>query len=727
MKVNLPKLCLLVCLLCFDYSIVYAQTPEVNDEELYELSLEELMNVDIYSASKKVEKIFDSPLSSTTLTRREIENSGATSIPEALRLIPGIIVREQTSGNYDIHIRGFDNLIRYSNGIGHNSTITLVMIDGRPVYNPNVGGTYWETLPIGVNDVERIEVVRGPSSPLYGPNAGSGVINIITRNFGTTNTMVRGDIQYGTPNTVIGQLAVGTSLGQKSKLMVTGNLQKRDRHETQFFDTTTNSFVPNIDAVTPQAIVPGVTPAIPLADFIEDEKLALDQKGINLFFDHTVSDQVAFGFEAGYQDANALKYFTDNSYTYHTAVEDDSYYLNAHLTYHNLRVRGSYAAGFENTNKSNLTIDSRIDFEKFEMLAEYDIDLSEQLTVRPGLNIQYNHYDDTEYGGDADQNTFGTLNNDASITTVAASVRADYRPTDRLRFAGAARFDKYNIADDLDFSYQAMATYTTGSLLLRVAAGRSFYSQTILGSFIDLRLTNLVFLGNTDVNNTTIDLVEFGLRAKLSEKVSIDVEVFHQEIDDMLAAVFDAQGTPPVVIVKNVPTKATQNGITVSMNIVPSTAFQFKPFITAQHTTTKNLVNSVFGGLGLVTSFPADPSVVSITDEADHEATPAVYGGFYANYTKGKFNVGLNSYFMSDYTLYHVDQVGGALTGAPAPVNNLGDIDGKVIFSAKAAYQVHEHLKVYVNARNLLNANGREFYGVDENGSLYMLGAAFNW
>ena len=82
---------------------------------------------------------------------------------EAFRLVPGMIVREESNGNYDIQIRGMGN---YPTNASFDavSTTVLAMIDGRPVYNYLKGGTFWETLPIDLNDVEKIEVVRGPAA-----------------------------------------------------------------------------------------------------------------------------------------------------------------------------------------------------------------------------------------------------------------------------------------------------------------------------------------------------------------------------------------------------------------------------------------------------------------------------------------------------------------------------------------------------------------------------------
>src|SRR6188768_1063761 len=207
MKTGLNFLVLL-CLL--SSSVVFAQETKTEEggDDLYTLSLEELMNIPINSASKKDETLFDAPLSSYTITRADIDKSGATRIMEALRLAPGVIVREQTNGVYDIHIRGLDNILRTSEAYTKSNLTTLVMIDNRPVFNHNLGGTFWETLPIDLNDVERIEIVRGPSAPLFGPNAVTGVINIMTKR-SSAKRYVNANVQYGTPSTTIANAAFG--------------------------------------------------------------------------------------------------------------------------------------------------------------------------------------------------------------------------------------------------------------------------------------------------------------------------------------------------------------------------------------------------------------------------------------------------------------------------------------------------------------------------------------
>src|SRR5262245_47028231 len=105
MKIKIYKL---ICLLLTSTGVAWGQQQDSVD--YHDLTLEELMNIEIVSASKKSESLFDASLSASVITREEIRNAGATSIMEALRLVPGVIVREQTNGNYDIHVRGLDNV-----------------------------------------------------------------------------------------------------------------------------------------------------------------------------------------------------------------------------------------------------------------------------------------------------------------------------------------------------------------------------------------------------------------------------------------------------------------------------------------------------------------------------------------------------------------------------------------------------------------------------------------
>ena len=149
------------------------QAPETTDENPVKgLTLEQLANVQITSVTKEPERAFRTPAAISVITQEDIRRSGAKTIPDVLRLVPGVEVAQIDSNKYAIGIRGF---------VGRLSKQVLVLIDGRSVYTPLFAGVYWEMQDTLLEDIDRIEVIRGPGGTIWGSNAINGVINIITK------------------------------------------------------------------------------------------------------------------------------------------------------------------------------------------------------------------------------------------------------------------------------------------------------------------------------------------------------------------------------------------------------------------------------------------------------------------------------------------------------------------------------------------------------------------
>jgi len=141
-------------------------------DELLELSIEQLMHVTVTSAGKKEQPLAETAAAIFVITGEDIRRGGFRSIPEALRLAPGIQVAQISANQWAITSRGFNS--PFSNKL-------LVLIDGRTVYTPAFGGVFWDVQDTLLEDVDRIEVIRGPGGTLWGQNAVNGVINIITK------------------------------------------------------------------------------------------------------------------------------------------------------------------------------------------------------------------------------------------------------------------------------------------------------------------------------------------------------------------------------------------------------------------------------------------------------------------------------------------------------------------------------------------------------------------
>jgi iron complex outermembrane receptor protein len=140
--------------------------------DLTELPLEALMNLEVTSVAKKPQRVADAAAAIFVLTQEDIRRSGATTLPEALRLVPGLYVARQDSNVWHVNARGFT---------GRFSSQFLVLLDGRAVYTPIFGGVVWSLVDTVLEDIERIEVIRGPGASLWGANAVNGIINIVTK------------------------------------------------------------------------------------------------------------------------------------------------------------------------------------------------------------------------------------------------------------------------------------------------------------------------------------------------------------------------------------------------------------------------------------------------------------------------------------------------------------------------------------------------------------------
>lgn len=144
----------------------------LSTEELFKLDISELMNIKVISVAKKSQKLSQSAAAVFVISQDDIRRSGATTIADALRMVPGLQVAKYNSHSWAVTSRGFN---------GYYANKLLVLIDGRSMYTPEFSGVYWDSVDTLLDDVERIEVIRGPGGTLWGANAVNGVINIITK------------------------------------------------------------------------------------------------------------------------------------------------------------------------------------------------------------------------------------------------------------------------------------------------------------------------------------------------------------------------------------------------------------------------------------------------------------------------------------------------------------------------------------------------------------------
>lgn len=559
-------------------------------DELFNL----IMNKNVSSASKKEEDNFNSPLSTSVITKEEMNTFGCTTFEEALRLLPGTIIREKTNGSYDVHLRGLDNIPDGNSLMYTENTNTLVMIDGRPVFNYIHGATLWESLPIAISDVERIEVVRGASGVLYGANAVTGVINIITSRANRSSRTLEGMLSVGSMNTQIGNMVFRKSVGNNFAFSLSANLQRRDRPTDKvlvipaampgeiidYVDDNGNlanrssefvngkyvslSEFDRLRLVDDNGVLHNLTePEAPITAMFSHPGRARENYGINagLYYDNP-THKLSAAITAGYQ----------NSYAMGTALMSDQVsinerssktgYVDGRLNFYGAMLQVNYFDGPQNLAVG--TFGFKVRNQQLNTTLDYDFMPMDNLSIRPGINYQYTRIGDTDYNhyyayrddtqktasfDKTDGEEWGVgkrryssyLNGDCNLKQFAFSVKVDYTAFDALRLIAGGRIDKLNSPDKAFPSWLLSATYNLNeNNVVRAVYSRANRSGILINTSSNYEWVRsdlgepdyMIFSGNNDADVMHADNIEVGYRIRPTKGVSFDFEGFYTRSAD---------------------------------------------------------------------------------------------------------------------------------------------------------------------------------------------------
>jgi Outer membrane receptor proteins, mostly Fe transport len=731
----------------------------------------------IESASKRAESVFESPLSADVVTRDMILKSGARNIPEALRLLPGMIVREVSSGNFDVHIRGLDNIP--PGGVIHDfpSTTVLVMIDYRPVYSYSLGGTYWETLPIDIVDVERIELVRGPAAALYGPNAVTGVINIITRkptaNGPQVSARAEGALTSRDPdwkdNYRVGERSVSGRFAYKYNAFSGGasaNYRHFDRLVDGIFSYASNRRVSPDQLTVPLTLTfggfnniagqtmrdKGMDPRV----VFPEPSLGQRAVGANAFAAYEPNDKLSITLTGGYQESRAVgdEFFDTYSFFTPFATNDSqSWYLDLRTRAYNFTFQASFASGHQFIPMGGIDLPdgskgetNNFRYNTLDLYLDYDY-AWEWLRVRPAVSYRRAQYSGLAFATwDCPEGTTQNCRNTGespALQSAAVSVALEQTPWKKLRFIEAVRLDIYFDrtedhyypvgATDYDSpetkngkmvypSFEFAVTYMPAdNHLLRASYGHANRSPTVFNAY--LNEPGMGTTGNKALDLMTVDTVELGYRSHLAKQVEFSFEIFGTYARDFSTTYNHGEDTSDLSNIKlinladNFDLKVYQVGSTASLGFT-SHHFQGHLFATIQQTFIRDFNNSVLG-------FAILGSIKKV-DEM-HLGTPDVFGGLYLNYQPlDPLNINVNVYYLSRCTLIHSDiPMGNVLAPSSPSLSGSVSIQESFILNAKVSYDFWKGLAAYVNVRNALNINQAQFIWGDPNHVLVFLGLQY--
>ena len=583
-------------------SVLAMTTEELADLPLEELmkavevlgvsSIDELfaiiMNKNVSSASKIEESTFTSPLSSTVITRNEMRTYGITNVEEALRLVPGMIVSEKYNGIYDVQMRGLNNIPDNNLILYTENSNTLLMIDGRIAHNYAMGAPCLENLPISVEDIDRIEVVRGANSALYGPNAVTGVINIITAKPDAVGKgVVSGNASMGN-NAWQGDFSLHRAWTEKVATALTFNMQERRRptdkiyaipQSNTYYATEADEWPTTGTTLTMQEM--GVLMGSgKLRSLEKGGYLSVEEMRGHLTIGGTSTDSdgntlvTLYPTHSGFANSNiaepdlsrrniGVNGYISLSPTKKTRVditggyqyslvgntplgsedfslrnrEYSTAYVNVSAQIGSLRLLGNYNGGDNDYCVGNHSF--RMENRLANAQAEYDIQIG-GLNIRPGVSWQKVYFGDHEpvmvdYGDgeQEDSGFFGYYSRgDKSCHNedFSASVRLDYKHGG-LRLIGGARFDKTTYPDEWNPTWQFVAAYKfSDTNFVRLTYGRARRSATLCNTSSNYNWHRngtpeyMQFVGNEDTPLVKTDNIELGYRWKPTDNILIDAE-----------------------------------------------------------------------------------------------------------------------------------------------------------------------------------------------------------
>lgn len=465
--------------------VTTAATESADFEDFTELSLEDLLNTEVVTAAKRSQKISEAPAAMYVITEGDIRQSGALNIPDVLRMVPGLDVMEISATDFVVNARGFNQEM---------SNKMLVLIDGRSVYWDIYGLVVWDSFPVSLKEIKRIEIVKGPVSALYGANAFSGVINILTKppeelqrettlatSYGhpnsTENSLIHGGLVHG--------LAYKSSLGWKR----INRWDHPDRKEGEIW------------------------------------------RG-HLAVQRRFSPVSQMTLSGGYTQRNGMNMGPQRR----VIGRSDWYYMKLDCDYPNLNTKLSWNRiiidMFDEASSSPLLFD----MDAYEVEVQYLLNMGLSNSLILGTTYKLNEGDGNAIKKRYEQSLY------------AAYAQHEYRPGDHLAITVGARYDGHSVLKDRITPRGNILITPFANHFVRFSYGTAFRSPSFAECYgykefdispqisLDLPSNTVVLIatGNPQLDPEKITSYQAGYEVLLSERIKGKLDLFYDQLQDFI-------------------------------------------------------------------------------------------------------------------------------------------------------------------------------------------------
>ena len=510
-------ICVFILLILSRPSFAASTNNDVN-ANFMDMSIEELMEVQVVSASRSEQKFSELAVPVSVLTAEEIRNSGLTTIPELLALIPAVDVRRVDRTRYIVGVRGM---------FGIYSDRTLVLINGRNALDPSWGAPNWMNLPVMIEDIERIEVLRGPGGGVWGANAFTGLINIITKKpEDTTGGLFSSTVtEYGDSYT---QLRYGESENKLSWRASAGYEDIKD--SDQAGAGRTHSAFPALNGLM----------------------------GFQNYHARDFARPFRFDSEMAYQSDPDTRYSFGAGHTTYERGDRElagQYPMKDGLS-STTRLFGRLDHSFDPNTSGYLQWFGNYSVNHFPEFIRrytyYENDLEGQLQfpagdahqLTLGGNLRW-----TRLSSERDKYGYGVYFNEGRYDEYWAGIYLvdRYPLSSRLTLESQGRLDRYNKSES-DWSMRSALLYALDeekNHVVRVGAARSFRAPGVM--LRELRMMGLAGLFNViqnprDLHNESAYSLEAGYAGHISKRLKVSIDSYYQRMEHLLGSVNQTAG-----------------------------------------------------------------------------------------------------------------------------------------------------------------------------------------
>ena len=497
-------------LVIIPFSVLWAESPARElTEEVFFQPIETVI-----TAGRTEQSIERAPATVTVISSEEIRASGAMTIPELLRLVPGLDVMTISSSHSEVNARGLNQVL---------SNKLLVLIDGRSVYFDFFGGVIWQSFPIPLDQIDRIEIVRSPSSALYGANAFSGVINIITK----TPRQLHGGrltMRGGENSTLYTSYVQGNRKGNTGYRLALGSRQ-------------INSFRdPEMDS--------------------EDVVLG------NLYLEHRFENDAKLSVETGLSHGSLVQNvrLQDNKFDATTT------YAKMNLDHGSFALQAFWNRGDESTSAFFPPGDDiDILYNTYDLEAQHTVSLAMKHTFIYGASYRFNTIESNIIDRDHEQNL------------IAGYFQDEYRPVPEVSIFAGARIDHHPLVG-MNFSPRGSVIYApTNRHTFRISISRAFRNPSFTDSYIQLSIPpppglpiGVQLVGEPDLGSEKITTYEFGYTYFPRHYFRWEVDVFAYKFNDYIATgALNMESGIPVQSFVNLGS-ATAYGFELTADLLPA-------------------------------------------------------------------------------------------------------------------------------------------------------------